>query len=160
AAITPDGSRAYITKFSGSSVAILDTTNNSVIGTIPVGAGPAAVAITPDGSRAYVPSLLSGSLSMVDLRTHSVGTIPFGTGPRTIVTPPDGGQSYVSRALGSNTVAVSAIASAAIVGTVGVGTGPLGVAIPPDQPPRASLGISARGLRLALDGSASSDPDG
>ena len=159
-AITPDGAHAYITRFAGGSVAVLDIKTNTVIGAVPVGSGPAAVAVTPDGSRAYVPSVISGSLSTIDLQTNTVGTIPFGTMPRGIAITPDGRRAYIAMAGGSNTVAVLDTATNTVSGEVGVGTGPLAVAIPPNQPPRASLSTHARGLKLTLDGSASSDPDG
>ena len=159
-AITPDGARAYIPRFSGSSVAVLDLRANTVVGSIPVGAGPAAVAITPDGSSAYVPSVFSETLSRISLPAGTVGTLPLGPSPRGIAITPDGRRAYVAVAGGSNTVAVIDIATNTVTGSIGVGTGPLAVAIPPDQPPRAGLSTSARGLKLTLDGSSSSDPDG
>ena len=46
-AITPDGSRAYVTNDDSDSVSVIDTTTSTVVATIPVGVGPVAVAITP-----------------------------------------------------------------------------------------------------------------
>jgi YVTN family beta-propeller protein len=47
AAITPDGTRAYVTNDDSDTVSVIDTTTNTVVATIPVGVGPVAVAITP-----------------------------------------------------------------------------------------------------------------
>ncbi len=51
-AITPDGTRAYVTE-NISEVSVIDTATNTVVASIPA-ANPQEVAITPDGTRAYV----------------------------------------------------------------------------------------------------------
>ncbi len=54
-AVSPDGSRAYVTNFGGNSVSVINTTSNppAVVGTpIGVGNGPRGVAVSPDGTRA------------------------------------------------------------------------------------------------------------
>jgi YVTN family beta-propeller protein len=52
-AITPDGTRAYVTNFDNT-VSVIATSGNTVVATVGVGGGPAGVAIAPDGTRAYV----------------------------------------------------------------------------------------------------------
>jgi YVTN family beta-propeller protein len=52
-AVTPDGSRAYVTD-GDTSVWAVDTGSNSVIAQIAAGSDPEAIAITPDGKSAYV----------------------------------------------------------------------------------------------------------
>ena len=61
-AITPNGTRAYVTNndLSGS-IYVIDTATNTVIATILAGANPYQVAFTPNGLEAYVTSF----------RTHS-----------------------------------------------------------------------------------------
>ena len=50
-AVTPDGTRAYVTNLSSDTVSVIDTATNSVIGSpIAVGWEPKGIAITPDGS--------------------------------------------------------------------------------------------------------------
>jgi YVTN family beta-propeller protein len=44
-AISADGRRAYISGFNSSTVSILDTSTNTVVGTIPVGSGPAGIGV-------------------------------------------------------------------------------------------------------------------
>src|SRR5688572_6738985 len=39
-ALTPDGSRAYVSSFFGHTVTVIDTATNTVIATIPVGSNP------------------------------------------------------------------------------------------------------------------------
>jgi len=51
-AVTPDGSKAYVTnKGVSSNVSVIDTATDTVTATIPIGGGPGAVAVTPDGKR-------------------------------------------------------------------------------------------------------------
>ena len=45
-AISPDGTRAYVTNFSDHSVSIIDLSTNTVIDTVPVGLNPTGVAST------------------------------------------------------------------------------------------------------------------
>jgi YVTN family beta-propeller protein len=52
-AVTPDGSRLYVTNSGSSTVSVIDTATSAVIATI-VTAFPAGLSITPDGSRVYV----------------------------------------------------------------------------------------------------------
>jgi YVTN family beta-propeller protein len=46
-AITPDGTRAYVTNANSSSVSVIDTASNTVVATVGVGGLPEGVAITP-----------------------------------------------------------------------------------------------------------------
>jgi YVTN family beta-propeller protein len=50
-AITPDGTRAYVTNESSNTVSVIDTNTNTVVATVKVGSFPRQVAITPDGTR-------------------------------------------------------------------------------------------------------------
>ncbi len=75
-AITPDGTRAYVTNAFSNTVSVIDTATNTVVATIPVGA--LGVAITPDGTRAYVTNG-SSAVSVIDTATNTVvATIPVG----------------------------------------------------------------------------------
>lgn len=59
-AITPDGSKAYLTNSYGNSVPVIDTESNTVSSAIGgVGINPAGSAITPDGAFAYPRALSS-----------------------------------------------------------------------------------------------------
>jgi YVTN family beta-propeller protein len=112
-AITPDGSRAYVTlddfgpgtsELSG--VAMIDTATNAVVTTIAVGARPSAVLCSPDGKHVYVPNWAKdaegrpGVLSVIATDTNTVvatvevsarAAIPSGA-----AVTPDGRDVYVA----------------------------------------------------------------
>jgi uncharacterized repeat protein (TIGR01451 family) len=61
---------------------VIDTSTNTVVATIPVGAVPQGIAITPDGTRAYVANINSNNVSVIDTSTNTVvATIPVGVNP-------------------------------------------------------------------------------
>ena len=69
-AITPDGTRAYVTNPDSNSVSVIDTATNSVVATIAVGGF--GVAITPDGTRAYVAGGGFNTVAVIDTATNTV----------------------------------------------------------------------------------------
>jgi len=94
-AITPDGSRVYVTNQSGGDVSVIDRSTNTVIATVPVGFGPFGIAISNDGTRAYV--ALRASISVIDTSTSAVvATIPFLFNPLFLDFTPDGTRLYVT----------------------------------------------------------------
>ncbi len=81
-AVSPDGSKVYVTNDGSNTVSVIDTTANTVIATIPVGVGPAGLAVTQDGSKVYVANFNSNSVSAIDMSTNAViATIPVGMAP-------------------------------------------------------------------------------
>jgi len=96
-AVTPDGTRAYVTNSNGLSgiVSVIDTATNTVAATVPVGFNPQGVAVTPDGKYAYVANTLSASVSVIGTATNTVVAtvgpvnLPLGVAPspRTGSTP-------------------------------------------------------------------------
>ncbi|MDV6036067.1 YncE family protein [Bacillus sp. SM-B1] len=83
-AITPDGSRVYVTNELDHTVSVINTLTNTEILQIPVGNRPIRVAITPDGSRAYVTNIIDNTVSVIDTFTNTeifpripVGDFPF-----------------------------------------------------------------------------------
>jgi YVTN family beta-propeller protein len=88
-AITPDGSRAYVTINALNLVSVIDTTINTVIATIPVGLGPIGVATTPDGTRAYVADNDANTISVIDIANNTVtATLGVGVSPNSIAISP------------------------------------------------------------------------
>jgi YVTN family beta-propeller protein len=81
-AITPDGTRAYITNNGSGTVSVINTTTNTVTGSpITVGLTPFGVGITPDGTRAYVANQGANTVSVIDTATNTASAITAGTGP-------------------------------------------------------------------------------
>jgi YVTN family beta-propeller protein len=98
-AITPDGTRAYVTNHSGTvisgTVSVIDTASNTVAATVPVGSGPLGVAITPDGKHVYVadnhPPPLGPGMSVIDTTTNTVvAIVPVAPGSVDVAIGPPG----------------------------------------------------------------------
>jgi len=85
-AVTPDGSKAYVTNGNINTVSVINTATNTVsatitIGNIPSGAGNLGVSVTPDGSKVYVVSGV-GTVSVISTATDNIiATIPVGFSP-------------------------------------------------------------------------------
>jgi YVTN family beta-propeller protein len=60
-----DGRRAYVIDFAQSSVCVLDTADNSVVGTLAVGGHPEAMALRPDGKFLYVTDGRDGTVAVI-----------------------------------------------------------------------------------------------
>jgi YVTN family beta-propeller protein len=132
-AITPDGTRAYVTNYNVNSVSVIDTATNTVDTTISLGTNrnPFGVAITPDGSRAYVTINSPNLVAVIDLATNTVvTTIPVGVGPVGVAVTPDGTRAYVTND-DSNSVSVIDTAANTVIANIPVGVGPVAVAITP-----------------------------
>src|SRR5437879_4579419 len=129
-ALTPDGTRAYVTDRTGR-VWVIDTGTNSVVATLTGFGSPTGIAITPDGARAYVADPVTGFhqngfVWVIDTGTNSVSTVNlwFGIAPLAVAITPDGALAYVATSDGS--VAEIDTATNSVVRTVpGVGIFPM-----------------------------------
>jgi YVTN family beta-propeller protein len=132
-ALSPDGTRAYVTNVNSDTVSVIDTATNTVVGApIPVGDAPGDVAVSPDGTRAYVTNVNSDTVSVIDTTTNTViATVPVGDRPQKVAVSPDGNRAYVTN-FSSNTVSVIDTDANAVIATVPVGHIPQGVAVSPD----------------------------
>lgn len=78
-ATDPAGTRVYVSAANATVSPVLDTANNAVIATVPVGGS--GVALDPTGTRVYYVVDPPGAVSVVDARTYGlVTTIPVGAG--------------------------------------------------------------------------------
>ena len=76
--------RAYVANALSSSVTVIDTTTNTVVGApIPVGAKPVGIGVDPTVHRAYVTNELSANVTVIDTTTNTVvgSAIPVGNQP-------------------------------------------------------------------------------
>ena len=59
-ALSPDGTRLYVTNQSSDDVSLINTSSDTVIKTIrPVGPKPRGIAVSADGTKVYVTQFLS-----------------------------------------------------------------------------------------------------
>jgi YVTN family beta-propeller protein len=68
--ISPDGSKLYASTGRGGTIAVLDTTNFTLLNTIAVGKRPWGIALSPDGRYLYSANGPSNDVSVVDLTTN------------------------------------------------------------------------------------------
>ena len=123
---------AYVADAGSSSVSVIDTSKNTVVATIQVGAEPLAIATTHDLAHAYVANLGAESVSVIDTTTKAVvKTVPVGMNPVAIAITPSGATAYVAN-FGADSVSAIDTTTNAVVKTVPVGRNPVAVAITPN----------------------------
>ena len=84
----------YVANNGDNTVSVIDTATNTVVATIPVGAGASGVAVTPDGTKVYVTNSASNNVSVIGTATNTVvKTIPVGTSPMASPSPRMGQRS-------------------------------------------------------------------
>ncbi|MCA1684371.1 MAG: YncE family protein, partial [Actinobacteria bacterium] len=134
-AITPDGTRAYVTNSFSDTVSVIDTATLFPVATITVVGGAQSVAITPNGTRAYVVNGEGDTVAVIDTATNAV-VLYIGVDdlPLHVAVTPDGSRAYVTNYV-SNTVSVIDTSSNTVVATVAGGGEPRGVAIGPASAP-------------------------
>src|SRR5215468_3485605 len=64
--------KAYVGLFKDDAVAVIDTAQNKVTGTISVPKGPHGLVATPDGRKVYVSSDGASTVSVIDTSTDRV----------------------------------------------------------------------------------------
>ena len=112
--------KAYVGLFKDNAVAVLDTSSNRMLRTIPVPLGPHGLAITPDGRKVYVSSDGASTVSVIDTTTDRVvGSIEVGPTPHGLAISPDGRQVLVS-GFGTNQAILIDTVSDRVVGRVPV----------------------------------------
>jgi YVTN family beta-propeller protein len=144
--INPAGTKAYVSNSNGSTITILDTVTNGVIGTITGFDGPSGMAISPDGTKGYVnnyggPILGSGNgftVNAVDLTTNLIvgSSIIVGLAPAALAMGPDGKHVYVVNYedgnLGTGTMSIIDTSNNTVSGGAKGFSGPFTIAITPD----------------------------
>lgn len=158
-AITPDGAFVYVVNYvdgnpNNGTISVIQTSNNTVVATIPNLSGPFAIAITPNGKFAYVTNFGSNNfypfgttVSVVDLNTNTIiDTINLAIQPSGIAITPDGRFVYATNyntlyaspgfndlTAGQGTVNIIDIATNTVIPpTIAVGQSPDAVAISPN----------------------------
>ena len=143
--INAAGTRAYVTNSNSTTVTIIDTTNNQVLGTITGFEGPSGFAISPtDPSVAYVNNYGVGvdsgngtTVSVVNLNSNTItATITVDQAPAGLAITPNGEYLYVINYVhgntGTGTVNVIKTSNNTRIKTINGFSGPFGIAITPD----------------------------
>ena len=130
---TPCAILAYISNTGSNTVSVIDTSDNTVVATVPViGGGPGGVAVNPAGTRVYVTNYSSSNVSVIDTSTNTVvAIVELGLQhfPDSVAVKPDGTRVYVGNA---SSVSVIDTSTNTVVATVEGGLYPYGVAVKPD----------------------------
>ena len=81
-AVSPDGTKVYVTNHGNNNVSVIDTATNTVTATVNVGSYPNGVAVNPDGTKVYVANPGSNTVSVIDTATNTVtATVNVGNSP-------------------------------------------------------------------------------
>jgi len=81
-AVNPAGTRLYVTSYGATTLYVVDTTTNTLIAGIIVGAGSAGVAVNPAGTRVYVAMHTIDRVAVIDAATNAVlSLVPVGLTP-------------------------------------------------------------------------------
>jgi YVTN family beta-propeller protein len=80
-AISPEGSKAYVTNNYSNTVSVIATATDTVIGVpIAVGSAPIGLALTPTGTKLYVANQGSNNVSVIATTTDTVIGLPIPVG--------------------------------------------------------------------------------
>ena len=114
----------------GNKVNVIDTSNNKIVATIPVGIHPFCMLINQAGRYIYVTNSVSvGTVSVIDTYSNRViSTIVVGQQPACMAINPSGTRLYVTN-WGSDNVSVVDTGTNKVVATVTVGQRPISMAI-------------------------------
>jgi YVTN family beta-propeller protein len=98
AAVSADGSRAYVTNYASNNVSVIDTATKRVLTSVPAGSSPVGVVVSPDGSKAYVANSYSNTVTVINTNMFTTKTIsmPQNTYPSSIAIAPDGKHVYLA----------------------------------------------------------------
>lgn len=135
-AITPDGSRVWVSSDSNTELAFaIDTTTNSGISDAVTGIDSHGVAITPDGLLVYIANEDSQTVSKVDMTFFTQFNVPLaaGSNPYGVAITPDNASVYVSNAgATANNVNVISVAFNSVTATIPIGHAARQIKITPD----------------------------
>jgi YVTN family beta-propeller protein len=126
--VSPDGSHVYVANYNGHTVSVIDTADNTVSASIPVGSSgayPNDVAVTPDGTRAYVTLEGSADVAVIDTATNAVVTTISAITTYGLAITPNGQKLFVAN-IDGGTVSTSALDLFPAIATTSLPTAELG----------------------------------
>jgi YVTN family beta-propeller protein len=127
-AVSPSGSRVYVANQVDNTVSVIDTSTNTVVATVPVGAAPfsspVSVAVNPTGVLVYVTNAGEDTVSVIYAPTNRViANVAVGRSPFGLAVDPTGTRVFVGNDMGASVSVIDA-ATNTIAATVAVGEHP------------------------------------
>ncbi len=119
-----DQSLVYVSSLVTGQVTVIETLTNTIVTTIPVGAGAAGLDMTTDGTRLYVAT--ATGIRVVETATNTVvATIPVGGNGESldVALSPDGTRAIASQHNGNTAVLIDTVTNA-VIATIVVGSDP------------------------------------
>jgi YVTN family beta-propeller protein len=112
--------KVYVGLFKDNAVAVIDTAENKMVGTIPIPKGPHGLVVTPDGRKVYVSSDGASTVSVIDTAADRVvASIEVGANPHGLAVSGDGSRVLVL-GWGANRALVIDTALDRVIGAVPV----------------------------------------
>lgn len=130
-AARPDSLKAYVLNNGDSTVSVISTQENAVIGApIPVGVSPVAIAIQTGGAYAYVASDVGNSLSVIDTSTDTeIQRVTGLAGPKKLVWDNRLRRVYVVNSGGSISIFSASAAQLELIRTVTTSASQVGIGV-------------------------------
>lgn len=124
AAMSTDGTTAYLVDGNAGAVVQVDTTTGSIKKTFAVGGHPVAVAVSPDGSRLYVTNTVATGAREVTIATGAIDPLAFGNAVFSdVAVSHDGSHLYLTDSADSSVGVYDLVAADAERKSSGTATG-------------------------------------
>jgi YVTN family beta-propeller protein len=133
-ALSPDGSRLYVSNEDAATASVLEPNTGKLIAAVPVGTEPEGVGVSPDGKLVFVTGETSNNITALDAADGKVlFHLAVDKRPRDMGFLPDGSRLYVSAEVGG-TVSVVDVAKRRRIAVIPFpeGSRPMGVRVAPD----------------------------
>jgi YVTN family beta-propeller protein len=129
-AVSPDGTKVYVTNMENDSVSVIDAATNAATATVtlPALSGPREVTVSPDGTKVYVTNEFSNNVLIIDTATNDVTatvTLPAGSYPWGVAVSPDGTKVYVMNSHSGSVSIIDTATNDVTTVTLPAGSGPV-----------------------------------